>query len=221
MPSRLRYIFYILRYANIVLIVYSIIKVEFTLNYNHVASVLGENGRIFFPSQLIPTVIGACSLVRVCYIRWETWRSQNDYRPSLAHTPTSPTVKTTLPFGRIGKIFAPATQTDMEARRIEKYPCEDNTLDEGMVGQPLWWRLLVSWLPWLQAASVWWKTKNGVEEDELPQNAPPVGNTERNTTNTGIIAQQERRDTLDSEYTLAASPTSAVTRKTSAKTEFD
>src|ERR1700761_5925959 len=83
---RLRWTFYFLRVGNFLFILWSMILVECTLNYNHVKEVLGPGKRVFFPSQLIPMIIGAFSFVRLMYKLLEKWRDPND-EPSL---PTAP-----------------------------------------------------------------------------------------------------------------------------------
>jgi hypothetical protein len=130
---------------------------ENTLNYNHVESVLGRNGRIFFPSQLLPMIIGLCSLVRILYICFERWRSPEDIKPSLADRPVTPTRAATVPKGKSWlRAFAPRSHTDDMAPKT-RASFEGSDLDVDMVGQPAWWRYLVAWLPWLQAASYWFK----------------------------------------------------------------
>lgn len=54
----------------------------------------------FFPSQLLPMVIGLCSLLRVLYLRLEKWRSPGDTKPSLATKPETPTRAATKPSGK-------------------------------------------------------------------------------------------------------------------------
>jgi hypothetical protein len=47
--------------------------VELTLNWNHVTQVLGPNGNITYPAQLLPMMIGALSFLRICWILFKRW----------------------------------------------------------------------------------------------------------------------------------------------------
>jgi hypothetical protein len=182
MHSRLKWSFYFLRIGNLFWIIFSIIMCENTLNYNYIEEVLGSNGRIFFPSQLLPMVISLCSLLRILYICFERWRSPEDIKPSLANTPYAPTRAATVPRGKGWlKIFSSRTHADgthQEAKEI----FEDSDLDPDLVDQPAWWRYLVAWLPWLQAASHWFK-------EEKPEHAESA-----------VAAQRQKRDDLESGY---------------------
>ena len=119
---------------------------EFTLNYNHVQSVLGWHGHIFFPSQVIPLLIGAFGFIRIAFIRFAQWRSPEDIEPSLARDPTLPQRASTAPRG-LGwlKVFTASRRggTDPAAEH------EDGDIDPCMEDRPLWLRYLVAWLPWL------------------------------------------------------------------------
>jgi hypothetical protein len=144
---------------------------ENTLAYNQIESVLGSNGRIFFPSQLLPMTIGLCSLIRILYLRFERWRSPEDIKPSLADTPETPTRAATVPKGKGWlRAFAPGTHVDGTKPTVT-HMFEDSDLDESMVNQSVRWRYLVAWLPWLQATSVWFKNErserfqNGISTD--------------------------------------------------------
>jgi len=154
---QLKWIFYVLRIVNLFSIIFSMIMVERTLQYNHIESVLGSNGRIFFPSQLLPFTIGLCSLVRVMYLRFEMWRSPEDIKPSLADNQSLPTRAATTPRGkRWLKVFAPRTQIE-GASSIARRTFENSDVDPDMRDQATWWRYLVAWSPWLYAVSYWFK----------------------------------------------------------------
>ncbi len=163
MHFRLRRLFYFLRVANFLWIVWSMITVECTLNFNHVKGVLGPGNRIFFPSQLIPMIIGAFSFVRLGYKLLEKWRDPDD-EPSLpqdAHTsmftdPENSERSQAFPSkSRMFKLFAPPTDTLNHAPK--EAPPEDNDIDDLMRDKPPRLRYLVSWLPWLSLLHRWKK----------------------------------------------------------------
>jgi hypothetical protein len=170
--GRLQILYYGFSAFNLFWIVFTIISCEYTLQYNHIQSVLGENGRIFFPSQLIPFAIGICGLVRVVYLFFESWRS-NDHTPSLGRTPTLPKRMLSVPHGRnIFKILAPATKPHDEGPATAALPkskasLEDTDLDEEMMGRRLWWRLLVTYLPWLHPFERWLRVRNQSVKERL------------------------------------------------------
>jgi hypothetical protein len=170
-------LFYGLAAFNLFWIIFTIITCEYTLQYNHIQSVLGENGRIFFPSQLIPFAVGICGLIRVAYLYFESWRS-SDHSPSLGRTPSVPKRALTVPRGKeIFKLLAPATKPQegsvpLAVTEKEKAHFDSSDLDEEMMGRPLWWRILVAYLPWLQPVVQWWRCRNEVPARE--QDTPSV-----------------------------------------------
>ena len=134
------------------------VMVETTLNYNHIDGVLGRNGRIFFPSQLLPFVIGLCSFVRVVYLRFELFRSPQDIKPSLAVGPQTPTRVPTMPHGKDWlKAFSPGIHHEGGHKPEMKDNFENSQVDLELMDQPRWWRYLCAWLPWLHASSRWFK----------------------------------------------------------------
>jgi hypothetical protein len=168
-----------LRWGNLAWIIFSMITVEFTLNYNRMYDVLGWRGHLFFPSQLIPFIIGVCGLFRVIYVGFEQWRNPDDTEPSLvADKPISPFRKETRPHGKHAlKMFAPKTVMDTGhgLRGKLKLPQalhEDDEMDPLLDGQPAWLRYLVSYLPWLVLAR-WWHLKDRDYEQTVYAN--PVG----------------------------------------------
>jgi len=126
------------------------ILVECTLNFNHVKGVLGPGGRIYFPSQLIPMIIGSFSFVRLIYKMLGEWRGP-DVEPSLPEDSPIPATQQEFPgLGHIKKVFAPPTGADRPPlSSSQDMPPEDNDLDEVLVGRRPSLRYLISWLPWL------------------------------------------------------------------------
>ncbi|OAL20685.1 hypothetical protein AYO22_08694 [Fonsecaea multimorphosa] len=154
--KELRRILYFLRVGNFLFIVWSMILVECTLNFNHVKEVLGPGGRIFFPDQLIPMIIGTFSFLRLGYKVLEKWRDPDD-DPSLP-TELKPS-KTQQDFPgpkRIFKLFAPPTSSaHPRPQAPEDMPPEDTDIDQIVQDEPIRLRYLVTWLPWLSLLH-WW-----------------------------------------------------------------
>ena len=54
--------------------------VELTVQWNHVLDVLGPNGNISYPGQLIPLMIGSLSFVRILWLLYQKWRNPTEDR---------------------------------------------------------------------------------------------------------------------------------------------
>jgi len=110
------------------------------------------------------------------------WRSPEDIKPSLADKPITPTRAATTPRGkRWLKVFAPRTRVE-GASSIARRTFEDSDVDLDMLGQPGWWRYLVAWLPWLEAASYWFRKEKseyhnvvatGAKKDDVESGMQP------------------------------------------------
>jgi len=151
-----------LRILNIIWLVLTAISVEFTLNFNHVHGVLGDAGRIYIPSQLLPMLIGVLSFVRILWIRFENWRSPDDIEPSLPPTSNARPrrARTFRSPSDVLKLFSPAlSRTFMETDQLSK---ETNASYATVVG-PRWKRYVVGWLPWLSLVSWFCKDDDNPE----------------------------------------------------------
>jgi len=145
--KQLRYIFYFLRAFNFFWIVWSMVTVEFTLNYNHVVAVLGPQGRIYFPSQLIPMIIGAFTLTRLLYKKLEYARGGDDVEPTVVREATIDGPPQPMPSRKnMFKLWAPPTS---HVHPGTNHMPEDEDVDPRMDGKPAWVRYLVAYLPWL------------------------------------------------------------------------
>ena len=150
--SRLKFIYRLFRAANFLWIVFSMIMIEMTLNYNHIKSVLGPGDRIYFPSQLIPMIIGAFSFCRLVYKVYEKWRDPDD-EPSLGvDLPLVPSQShQSFPhrFRSFGKIFAPPTELVHPPPSPKDMVPEDDDLDELLKNERPWVRYVISYIPWI------------------------------------------------------------------------
>ena len=174
-PNRLLFLFNALRILNFLWILWSMLLTEFTLNYNHIKSVLGPGGRIYFPSQLIPMIIGSVSFVRLMYKLLEQRRDPLDGDdPSLPLNLTFSNRKATGSTSdpqqsfpskkRFWKIFAPATTINVSVNGRVPSPAlgretttpEPDDMDESLLEalrnrrkNPSFLRYVVTFLPWL------------------------------------------------------------------------
>ncbi|KIW89705.1 uncharacterized protein Z519_09861 [Cladophialophora bantiana CBS 173.52] len=154
--KELRRIFYFLGIGNFLWILWSMILVECTLNFNHVKEVLGPGNRIFFPSQLIPLIIGCFSFVRLGYKVLEKWRDPED-EPSLPTEPHHSQTHQDFPGPRkLFEVFAPPTKFVSTGPQVpEDIPPEDTDIDELVQGELVRVRYIVTWLPWLSLPHRW------------------------------------------------------------------
>ena len=161
---RLEAIFKYLRWLNLAWIIFSIFLVEFTLNFNHVAAVLGgpHDNELHLPAQLLPLLIGAFGFVRTCYLLLESWRSPEDIDPSVS-APTTPLPARTMHPGRdILLAFSPAM-----ARASTTTSHDPNEIDELERQRSRFGRYLVAWLPWLSLLPYFRKEPHQDKEKRL------------------------------------------------------
>lgn len=64
--------------------------------------------------------------------------------------------------------------TPKGAETKERSAFEDGDLDEDMVGKSAGWRYLIAWLPWLQAASCWFREEKNERAGALERKATSV-----------------------------------------------
>jgi hypothetical protein len=145
--NRLQIVYNSLRVLNFAWLVYSILLIEFTLNFNNVTAVLGgpHNNELHLPGQILPLLIGAFGFVRICYLVLENWRSPSDVEPSLATRPMTVQEARTLHAKDLTLAFSPAMKRE-ETMRGERDYGEVDELERGR-RTPV--RYLVTWLPWL------------------------------------------------------------------------
>jgi hypothetical protein len=144
----------LLRWANSLWLIFTILVVECTLHHNHVHAVVGgpNDNELHLPSQLITLMIGAFGLVRVCYLKLKDWRTLGDRDPSIVETPQTsyPTWKPEMRWS-ILKIFSPsyAENSHTTADGDKDDENDENEIDDLMKGRAQFMRYSISWLPWL------------------------------------------------------------------------
>jgi hypothetical protein len=179
-----------LRVLNFLWLVWSMLLVEMTLNYNHVSAVLGgpTDNELHLPAQLLPLLIGAFGFVRILYKLLEDRRGRGDVDPSLAHDPAPPSPKAarTMHLDKAFAAFSPAM-----AKRAPTAPHDPAEVDPLERRRSRALRYLVAWLPWLSLLQHF----QGPEGDEEKR-----GNeerTEKQTSGAGIgpsRADNERKE---------------------------
>jgi hypothetical protein len=145
--ARLRWIFIVMRWANLIWLIFSALLVEFSLNFNHLNAVLGgpNDNELHLPAQLLPLLVGAFGFLRICWLTFEEWRSPGDRDPSVSQSSNEPRESRTMHLGLGLLAFSPAMSRDARAEAEH----EDDELDEFEKKRSRAVRYLVSWLPWL------------------------------------------------------------------------
>jgi hypothetical protein len=131
---------------NLLWIIFSMLLVECTLNFNHVDAVLGGpfDNELHLPAQLLPLLIGAFGFTRTSYLMFENFRSPGELEPSIID-PSPPQPARTMHFGPdVLQAFSPG----MKRKRTSKEHSPDE-IDELEGHRPWPIRYLVAWLPWL------------------------------------------------------------------------
>ncbi|KAH8899785.1 hypothetical protein GQ53DRAFT_835835 [Thozetella sp. PMI_491] len=235
--KQLRRLFFFLSSYTLIWMIFSMTTVEMTLNYNKMLQVLGWRGHFWFPSQLIPAVIGACGLLRVLYVGFEQWRSPTDAEPSLPRdVPIDPGQGVTMPHGRSAfRLFAARTLANATNVYSSKYDHHDDEMDPLLEGQAAWLRCLVSYLPWLVLVR-WWHLADEDYEWNLyehpnlqikprPRHGGPPGRTiplqqkhhswgsDEARTNSPSSARFSKEDTVGRPSSSRAGPTSPTYRR--------
>lgn len=129
------------------------LTVEFILNYNHVVAVLGPGGRIYFPSQLIPMIIGAFTFCRLIYLKFEKIRG-SDVEPTIIEQAPIRGEPQPRPKGKdMLKLFSPPSGSSQKATTFT--PPEDGDIDPRMQHEHKWVRAIIAYLPWLSLLPRW------------------------------------------------------------------
>jgi len=137
-----------LRWLNLAWLIFSMLLVEFTLNFNHVSKVLGgpNDNELHLPAQLLPLLLGAFGFLRISWLTFESWRSPGDTDPStITEDVDRPRRAKTFHRSDLLALFSPAMARD--DIRHQKHEAEELDALEQHKSAPV--RYLVSWLPWL------------------------------------------------------------------------
>ena len=116
---------------NILWILFTIVCVEYTLNFNHVQGVLANDG-LASAGQLLPLLIGFFSSCRLCWIIYKDRREKRNHEPCGEEVPSLQTNSTKTE--RIRGLFS------IKLRKSK--------------GDILY-ALLTGWMPWLSCFQFW------------------------------------------------------------------
>lgn len=122
------------------------VTVEMTLQYNHVKNVLGPGGRIYFPSQLIPMILGGFTFVRLIWKKIAQSRRRNPIDSSIKESSSPAAPQRVSTSKSLMKLMSPPSPV---VKKEETEHFKDKDIDSRMVTAGPGWRMLVSYLPWL------------------------------------------------------------------------
>ncbi|KXJ85747.1 hypothetical protein Micbo1qcDRAFT_209695 [Microdochium bolleyi] len=164
--TELTHIFIVLRVANLVWLLFSAIMIEFTLNANHIHSVLGKqsDNPLQLPGQLLPFLVGFMSFLRTCYALYiERWVDRDEPPVQLLPLEDADLAivapvgnSSTIARHRTAKRAGGAGQYSHVGRgggdqgRVEPGVIRSvSSYDKAQLDRARWKRYLVAWLPWL------------------------------------------------------------------------
>jgi hypothetical protein len=133
-----------------VYIIYSMLKIEFTLNFNHVGMVLGGPGddEIELPAQMLPLLIGVFSFVRVSWLTWSAHRAEEG-SPAIANDGLD---------GPKPALAADAPQPEMH---------DGDELDPHFRGRGVFARYFVAMMPWFSLLDHFGANMRAKDEERL------------------------------------------------------
>jgi hypothetical protein len=141
--------------------------VELTLNWNHVTQVLGPNGNITYPAQLLPLMIGALSFLRICWVLFKRWQFPeqdccDESQVGQQRTGMSRRAPFTTPQVGLGLLSPPS------AHLKDTYTIVGQEYNTSMIrNKSSVKRYLVAYLPWVSQFD-FWKTPKGQRNPQGP-----------------------------------------------------
>lgn len=153
--------------------------VELTLIWNYSTQVLGPNGNISYPAQLLPMMIGLLSFLRICWLIFkrrlfpteEGCDEDETSREKLGVTQGAPGI----PQAGLGVFLSSPAYPEGTPGRIGEYDDESIVRNRSLV-----MRYTVAYLPWLSQFEFWKNPKghrplqSSAEEDGYNYNDTPL-----------------------------------------------
>jgi hypothetical protein len=148
--------------------IFVVIMVELTLNWNRVANVVGPNGQIAFPAQLLPLLIGAFSLIRIIFLLfWEIYEPEDKEQ---GETATAPPADAAGNLSAANEARAAHQGLDLKETTVSSPTSyskattvigHDQNHNPVPIRRSLFERYMVAWLPWLSQFPFWTKPVGG------------------------------------------------------------
>jgi hypothetical protein len=164
-------------------------------------AVIGPNGTISYPAQLLPMIIGALSFIRICWILFQKWLNPEpdccDENETPAGTLTeSKGVPPATPNAGLGLLASPPLDSAVTGTRQD--------YDQHITHRrSLAMRYLVAYLPWLSQFEFW---KNPKGHRKLQHSAEEDGRNYRDSTLTDVRASYKSVDVNEGKHSADTSP---------------
>jgi len=148
--------------------IFVVIMVELTLNWNRVADVIGPNNQIAFPAQLLPMLIGAFSLIRVLFLLfWEIYEPEDKEQGETATAPPEDAAGNLSAANEARATRQGLGLEDTPVASQPSYPKATTAIGHDHNHHPVpvrrsWYqRYMVAWLPWLSQFTFWTEPAGG------------------------------------------------------------
>jgi hypothetical protein len=133
--------------------------VEVTLNWNHVTQVLGPNGNITYPGQLLPAMIGALGFLRILWLLFRRWQfpeadSSEERQGADQKIGVSRVDPFDTPQEGLGLLSSPSNYPE-DRKVVIGQEQKTSTVRR----RPLMMRYLVAYLPWMSQFDFWKNSK--------------------------------------------------------------
>jgi hypothetical protein len=160
-----------MRVFNLFWIFFSITTIELTIIWNHVLGVIGPNGKISYPAQLLPLLIGTLGFLRICWLLFQKWLNpepdccdENEVPPEKLNKSNGAPPAT--PGVGLGLLSSPSAGSERPAAGTGEDSDQSITRHRRLAI-----RYLVAYLPWLSQFQ-FWKNPKG---DKNLQSSPEEG----------------------------------------------
>lgn len=168
---------------NLIWIAISAAKVELAVTWNYVRDVIGPNGNIDYPAQLLPMLIGALGFIRILWLMFKRWRWPEDESNEEEEVQQKSAMPPGAPPGTPGVglgLLSPQTPFSDAPTANDETDYDDSVTQ----GRSFATRYLVAYLPWLSQFEFWKNPKghqslqNSLEKDGNPYHDSPLTATQ-------------------------------------------
>ncbi|MCJ1284192.1 hypothetical protein MMC26_003523 [Xylographa opegraphella] len=175
--NELDILFKVLSIGNLIWMIFAVLMVEMTLNYNRVGNVINLVDT-FYPAQLLPMLIGAFGLIRILFLlAWSFYDPENKEQGESATAPPEDAHGNLSAENKIrevelqggdekSQIYAkevPSSSTQSPITPGTAILGHDEDHNVVSIRRSALRRYLVAWLPWLSQFSFWTKPYGGYE----------------------------------------------------------
>ena len=151
--------------------IFAVITVELTLNWNKVNDVIGTGNNVAYPSQLLPLLIGVFGLVRILFLLFWAYYEPEDREQGETATAPPEDAQGNLSVGNEQRAGPQGLGSRSRKRTASPSPYSPGTTILGhdqnhnpvAVRRSLFHRYMVAWLPWLSQFPFWTKPSGGYQ----------------------------------------------------------